>query len=209
MQFFNGVYDVISGLSLPTLLLVGIITFIGLYAGKSMKWVRMPSIIGFMLVGVIIGPSFFNTLDETLQTQLSFITEIALGFVALSIGLELNFKSLRELGTGIIIIIICESFFAFIAVTAGLYLLTGDLPLSLHGTSEQVFGTDSPRRLSHRHHIHSERPSDAMEVAAMKDFLHGVVVGFSLLFLLAIGFRALGCELPNFESLAKHHAPSE
>jgi Kef-type K+ transport system membrane component KefB len=138
MHFFDGVYEIFTGLSLPALLLVGVMTIIGLYAGKSMKWVRMPSIIGFMLVGVIIGPSFFNILDEPLQKQLSFITEIALGFVALSIGLELNFRSLKELGAGIIVIIICESFFAFFAVTAGLFLLTGDLALSL------TFGAIAP-----------------------------------------------------------------
>jgi len=138
MQIFDRVYEIFTSLSLPALLLVGVMTIIGLYAGKSMKWVRMPSIIGFMLVGVIIGPSLFNILDEPLQKQLSFITEIALGFVALSIGLELNFKSLKELGAGIIVIIICESFFAFFAVTAGLFLLTGDLALAL------TFGAIAP-----------------------------------------------------------------
>ena len=138
MQIFDRIYEIFTSLSLPALLLVGVMTIIGLYAGKSMKWVRMPSIIGFMLVGVIIGPSLFNILDEPLQKQLSFITEIALGFVALSIGLELNFKSLKELGAGIIVIIICESFFAFFAVTAGLFLLTGDLALAL------TFGAIAP-----------------------------------------------------------------
>lgn len=138
MQIFDRMYEIFTNLSLPALLLVGVMTIIGLYAGKSMKWVRMPSIIGFMLVGVIIGPSLFNILDEPLQKQLSFITEIALGFVALSIGLELNFKSLKELGAGIIFIIICESFFAFFAVTAGLFLLTGDLALAL------TFGAIAP-----------------------------------------------------------------
>lgn len=138
MQIFDRMYEIFTSLSLPALLLVGVMTIIGLYAGKSMKWVRMPSIIGFMLVGVIIGPSLFNILDEPLQKQLSFITEIALGFVALSIGLELNFKSLKELGAGIIFIIICESFFAFFAVTAGLFLLTGDLALAL------TFGAIAP-----------------------------------------------------------------
>jgi len=125
-------------LSLPALLIVGVIIVLGFYAGKSTRFVRMPSIIGFMLVGAVIGPSILNILDETLQAHLSFITEIALGFVALSIGLELSFKSLKELGAGIVIIIICESFLAFFTVTGGLYLLTGNLPLAL------TFGAIAP-----------------------------------------------------------------
>ena len=51
--------------------------------------------------------------------------------MALSIGLELNFTSLKKLGTGIISIIFAESFAAFIVTAVGLYLFTGDLPLSL------------------------------------------------------------------------------
>jgi Kef-type K+ transport system membrane component KefB len=138
MQFLDAIHSVFKTLSLPSLLIVGIAIIIGFYAGKSMRWVRMPSVIGFMLLGVILGPSLLDILNEPLQEHLAFITEIALGFVALSIGLELNLKSLKELGTSIVIIIICESFFAFFAVTAGLYLLTGDLPLSL------TFGAIAP-----------------------------------------------------------------
>ncbi|UCB47434.1 MAG: cation:proton antiporter [Spirochaetota bacterium] len=130
--------DILKNLSLPSLLIVGIITVLGFYAGKSMRWVRMPPIIGFMMIGVIIGPSFIGIIGESLREQLSFITEIALGFVALSIGLELNFRSLKELGSGIIIIILFESFFAFFAVAGGLYLLTRNLPLSL------LFGAIAP-----------------------------------------------------------------
>lgn len=138
MEQLEIIRGVIENLSLPVLLIVGMITTLGFYAGKSMRYVRLPSIIGFMIVGVLIGPSLVNILNETLQMRLSFITEIALGFVALSIGLELNFRALKELGRGIIIIIICESFLAFIVVTTGIYLLTGNLALSL------TFGAIAP-----------------------------------------------------------------
>lgn len=128
----------IQGLSLPSLLVVGVMTVFGFYVGKSMKYVRLPSIIGFMIIGVIIGPSLFDFLDTTLQNRLSFITEIALGFVAVSIGLELNFRTLRKQGSGIILIIIFESFLAFGIVTLGIFFLTRDLPLAL------IFGAIAP-----------------------------------------------------------------
>ena len=70
--------------------------------------------------------------------RLSFITEIALGFVAFSIGSELNLASLRRLGSGIISIILAESFGAFFMVVIGIYLLTHDLPLAL------IFGSMAP-----------------------------------------------------------------
>jgi len=128
----------IHHLNAPVLLVIGLLTLIGLYSGKTMKFVRLPSIIGFMLVGVLLGPSLFNVLDEKLQQNLSFISDVALGFVAFSIGLELSFKSLKKLSSGIVPIIFAESFAAFLLVTAGVMLLTGDLPLSL------IFGAVAP-----------------------------------------------------------------
>lgn len=124
--------------NLPVLLIIGIISIGGFYFGRLSGKARLPSIIGFMILGLIAGPSVLNVIDDGLQSSLSFISEIALGFVALTIGLELSFLSLKKLGASIIIIIFAESFGAFILVTAGLYLLTRDMPLSL------IFGAIAP-----------------------------------------------------------------
>ncbi len=123
---------------LPSLLVVGSSVVASFFAGKAVKWIRLPSLIGFMLVGVAAGPSLLNLIDESLQQSLSFITEIALTFVAISIGLELSFSSLRQQGKGIIAVILAESFGAFILVTLLVYTLTRDLPLAL------LFGAIAP-----------------------------------------------------------------
>lgn len=125
-------------MQLPLLLLIGVIVILGFYLGKSMKFVRLPSIIGFMLLGVIAGPSLFNVLSDSIQHQLSFITEIALGFVAVSIGMELKISSLKRLGSGIITIILFESFGAFVLVFLGVWIFTGNLPMAL------IFGAIAP-----------------------------------------------------------------
>ena len=117
--------------TLPVLLVVGAIIIAGFYCGKSSKIVKLPSIIGYMVLGLILGPSFFDIINHGMQENLSFITEVALGFVALSIGLELSLSSLRKQGMGIVSIIFAESFTAFAVTAVGLYLLTRNLPLSL------------------------------------------------------------------------------
>jgi NhaP-type Na+/H+ or K+/H+ antiporter len=125
-------------LRLQPLLIIGAMLIGGFYIGRSMKFFKLPSIIGFMLLGVLLGPSLCNILYENLQTQLNFITDIALGFVAISIGIELSLSDLKKQGMGIIIVIFMESFFAFLLVATGVYLLTKDLPLSL------IFGAIAP-----------------------------------------------------------------
>ena len=117
--------------SLPILLIIGLAIVFGFYFGKNMKFIRLPSIIGYMILGVILGPSALNMLSDKIQSQLSFVPDIALGFVALSIGMELKLSALKKLGKSIIFIILFESFGAFIVVFVGLYLLTGNSLMAL------------------------------------------------------------------------------
>ncbi len=112
------------------------------YAGKLIKKTSLPSLIGYMLVGALFGPSFkqfgLELFTESVRESLSFITQVALGFVAFSIGSELSMKSLKRLGNGIVWIIFSESFAAFFVVTGLIYLVTRDLPMAL------IFGSMAP-----------------------------------------------------------------
>ena len=128
----------ISFLDFSALTLLGIITIVGFYMGHTARLVKLPSLIGYMVLGVIFGPSVLRLLNEPAIDRLSFITEIALGFVAFRIGAELSLSTLKRLGPGIISIIFAESFAAFAVVTAAVYLLTHDLPMAL------IFGAMAP-----------------------------------------------------------------
>jgi len=123
---------------LSALTLLGIAVLAGFYAGRAVRFLRLPSIIGYMAVGVLLGPSVIHLFDESVMAHLSFITQIALGLVAFSIGAELNLASLRRQGAGIMAVIFSESFGAFFVVIAGVYILTRDWPLAL------IFGAMAP-----------------------------------------------------------------
>ncbi len=128
----------LSGIGLPALTIVGAAALLGLYFGLGARRARLPSLIGYMLLGVLLGPSVLNLLSDVVVDRLGFVTEIALGLVAFSIGSELNVGSLRRLGWGIVSIILTESFGAFLVVAAAIFAVTGDLPLAL------VFGAMAP-----------------------------------------------------------------
>ena len=129
--------DVSSLLSSPVVI-VGMSTVVALYAGKLAQRGKLPSIIGFMVIGALLGPSVAHLLTDHLQDQLSFINDIALGFVALSIGLELSFTALKRQGKAIIYIILAESFVTAIVVTVALGFLTGNWPFAI------LFGAIAP-----------------------------------------------------------------
>jgi Kef-type K+ transport system membrane component KefB len=128
----------ISFLNFSALTLLGIVIIAGFYLGHTARLVKLPSLIGYMILGVIIGPSVLHLLSDSTMEHLSFITEIALGFVAFSIGAELSLSTLKRLGPGIISIIFAESFAAFLVVFAAIYFLTHDLSMAL------IFGAMAP-----------------------------------------------------------------
>lgn len=138
MFIIDAMQSFITNLQMPVLIIIGIMTIIALFTGKLVKIIKLPSLIGFMIAGVVLGPSLVNILSDSLQENLSFITEISLGFIAFGIGLELSFKTLKKQGGAMTIIIFAESLLAFIFVTGAVFLLTRDLALAL------IFGAIAP-----------------------------------------------------------------
>lgn len=123
---------------IPVIAVIGVSTILAIYFGKTARKAGLPSLIGYMILGTVMGTSALSLINDNSLNQLQFITDIALGFVAFIIGSELNLKILRRLGKGIILIILAESFAAFFLVASAVYLLTGDVPMAL------VFGALAP-----------------------------------------------------------------
>ncbi|MGM0462929.1 MAG: cation:proton antiporter [Fibrobacterota bacterium] len=127
-----------EGTQYPILFIVGIMFLLPLAVSQFSKEVGLPKIIAYMVSGIILGPSVLNFLnDQTLQ-HMEFITHMSLGFVAFKIGLELHLKEIWAHGRGIITAVFSELFLAVFLVTCLLYLLTGNLALSL------IFGALAP-----------------------------------------------------------------
>lgn len=120
------------------LALIGIAVTLGLFAGRLSRKIGLPSIIGYMLLGTIMGVSVLQIFHHGHLRELSFVTDIALGFVAFSIGNELKLSTLKSLGKSIGLIIVLESFSALVLVAVLVYLVTGDIVTAL------IFGSLAP-----------------------------------------------------------------
>ena len=120
------------------MVLLGAVTLVGYYFGNLVRMLKLPSLLGYMILGVIAGFPAFGIIHEQDLVRLTFITEITLGFVAFLIGAELSLVSLKRQGIGIVTIILASSFAAFFVVLAVVYILTRDLPLAL------IFGAMAP-----------------------------------------------------------------
>ena len=60
------------------LLLLGIVAIAGFYFGRAAKVARLPSLIGFMILGVLLGPSVLGFFYEGNLESLTFLTRHSL-----------------------------------------------------------------------------------------------------------------------------------
>lgn len=188
------------------LLLAGIIIIIAFYSGRGIRTFKLPSLIGFILLGVVMGPSLLHIINDPVKFKLSFITDIALGFVALSIGIELSFTTLKRFGWGIISVILVESLAAFIVVLAGVYFLTGDLALAL------IFAAIAPASapagtvaIIHEYRAKGPLTKALYAVVGFDDGLGVIIFGFAAAIARSILLAETGTASPGF--IAMMQAP--
>ncbi len=77
---------------------LGIVLIVGFIGGKLAKLVKLPSVSGYLVVGLILGPSLTNLISASDGNNFSIISEIALSIVAFSIGSEFVIKDMLKLG---------------------------------------------------------------------------------------------------------------
>jgi NhaP-type Na+/H+ or K+/H+ antiporter len=120
------------------LFFISIAIIFGFLGGRITQRVKLPGVVGYLIAGLIFGPSFLNIFHEEFVESMNIFTSFALSLVAFIIGSEMKRSSLKEMGGGIGVIILLESFGAFLLVAIGVYLLTGKLYLAL------IFGAMAP-----------------------------------------------------------------
>ncbi len=104
---------------------------LGLLVSKLMKLIRLPNVTGYLIVGLIAGPYCLKLFSLDTIKSLSIIPEIALGFIAFSIGTEFKLPYLKKIGSSPIIIAVLEGFGAVIVVDLALILTGHDIAFSL------------------------------------------------------------------------------
>lgn len=111
---------------------VAIIILSGMIMARLVSKFKLPHVTGYLLAGVLIGPSILNLVPKEAGESLTVISEAALGFIAYSIGSEMNFKNLKRVGKSLITITIFEALMPAILVTLTMiYVFKQPLPFAI------------------------------------------------------------------------------
>lgn len=118
------------------ILKVAIILVVGFIGGKLAERYGLPSVSGYLLFGIFLGPSvglifkgFEGVITEQDGQSLKFISEIALAFIAFSIGSEFNLVKLKKIGNKFLTIANYEVLFAVLLVFTVLFFIPKPAPI--------------------------------------------------------------------------------
>lgn len=104
----------------------------GLVFSKLIRYIKLPDVTGYLIGGLLIGPSVLGLLPADAVTGLGLVSNVALGFIAFSIGSEFKISYFKRVGIMPIVIAIFESGIAVAAVVLGLVFIAGcSVPFAL------------------------------------------------------------------------------
>ena len=110
---------------------LSVLFFSGLFFGRMAKHCKLPNVTGYLVGGLIMGPSVLGIVPEDVISSMSIVSSMALGFIAFSIGGEFKMSFFRRVGFTPIVIAIFEAVTAVVLVVIGLVVVGYSLPFSL------------------------------------------------------------------------------
>lgn len=119
-----------------TLLSVSVALLAGLLMTRLFKPLKLPSVTAYLIAGVLIGPYClgaigieglgFGTMEDV--SSLSLVSEVALGFIAFSIGNEFRLSELKKTGKQAVVIGIFQALVATLFVDLALLVVHMIMP---------------------------------------------------------------------------------
>ena len=113
------------------LLLFGVTLLLTIVTSFIFVRLNLPQVIGHIVIGILLGVSGVGIYGEANISNLVLVTYFALSMIGFTIGGELRWARLKRFGRSIFLITMCECLFACTIVFIAIYLLSGNLALSL------------------------------------------------------------------------------
>ncbi len=111
---------------------ISIVLLAGILGGKLAKCLHLPSVTGYLLGGLIIGPSIGKLLTDSDIEGFSIVNDIALAAIAFSIGSEFSWKELKKVGGKIFTVTLFQALITILMVfLTSYYLLNQSFQFSI------------------------------------------------------------------------------
>jgi Kef-type K+ transport system membrane component KefB len=119
-------------------LVLGFLLLASYLVGSLFMDVRLPGISGYMVAGIVFGPYLLGFINGEMISQLKFIDDLALTFIALEAGAELRLADLRPQKRSLFLLVVLQLLLVFAGVTLLLFLATPVLPIFANRGTVQI-----------------------------------------------------------------------
>ena len=193
---------------------------VALLSTRLMKLLKLPNVTGYIITGIIMGPFvlgvFFNNFTyEGIKEgyiyqfvdKISWVSTVALGFIAFSIGTSFKSSALKMVGKRVVVITILEALGASILVLASLlaahYIAPEHVSLELVLTLSAIASATAPAAtlmVIRQYKARGPLVNTVLPVVALDDA--AALILFAILFQIATGV-ASGGELSFYKMIGK------
>ena len=108
---------------MQTLFFIGLIMVLGSFMKFISNRARILNVVGYLILGLIIGPEVLNIVPQHFIDDTHIITDLSLSLISVLVGANLRYNVLKEVWKQIVIISIFEAIFTFVFISGVFYLL--------------------------------------------------------------------------------------
>ena len=123
-------------MTFPIFAYIAVLLLAALLSTRIMKLLKLPNVTGYIITGILVGPFLFGVLFNNFSydgikegiiyqyiDKISWVSTVALGFIAFSIGTSFKIQTLKAVGQRVIIITVLEALFASVFVIISLLVM--------------------------------------------------------------------------------------
>jgi Kef-type K+ transport system membrane component KefB len=176
---------------------VGLMLFFGLLAGEAAARVRVPRVTGYLLAGLLLGPSGLRMIGELELRNFDLIAQLALGLIMFNIGGRFKARHVRLFAGKLFTVAAFEMGLTWAVVGGAVWALSGNGALAL-GVGFIAMATAPATTLMVVKEYESEGPltSNLIALVGINNFLCLALFPFLLI---ALGNQSEGFATPFLE----------
>lgn len=105
------------------LLTIGAVILLGLLGGKAARRFGIPKVTGYLVMGLLLGPSITNLISKSVIADVEIVNDLALGMIMFAVGGVFEIHHFRRVEKRVLWLTLAESGGSFVLVTLGAWLI--------------------------------------------------------------------------------------
>jgi len=184
-------------LDINVILDIGLILLAAVVAASVIRYIRLPRITSYIIMGVLIGPSLLDLISPELLEHSNLFTSVALSFIAFDLGKKFSLDKLRSIGLQVFGITTAQVLSTFGLVFLAVYLLMGNRSeiAMLYGAIACATAPAATILVAREYKAEGRFTDTLLGTVALDDGV-GILM-FALVFALARSFAGIDTEAGN------------